>query len=203
MAQRLAFARASQNVAAMTALLDSLAMPSSDGVDKVYRQLKDILTITAAHQAESSLHHRVEVTISSPSRSKGDWLKATMEPPMVGAASSLAQILIQDRLSHLDGQSEPHVHHENHRGDDDVQSKCRVQNPRHSGRDDREGHSLNPEGLGAKVFGSNVCDTHFPRHFQVPSNIIIFNSKMNPIVWLEDYHLSCKADVANDDLFII
>jgi hypothetical protein len=39
------FARASQNVAMVVALLDTLAMPSADRVDKVYHQLKDILDV--------------------------------------------------------------------------------------------------------------------------------------------------------------
>jgi hypothetical protein len=34
--------------------MDTLPAPSANGVDKVYRQLKDILSITAAQQAESS-----------------------------------------------------------------------------------------------------------------------------------------------------
>jgi hypothetical protein len=41
------FTRASQNMAAVAALLDTLSAPSSDGVDKVYRQFNDILGITA------------------------------------------------------------------------------------------------------------------------------------------------------------
>jgi hypothetical protein len=36
-------------------LLDTLFAPSADMVDKVYHQLKDILGITTAQQAESSL----------------------------------------------------------------------------------------------------------------------------------------------------
>jgi hypothetical protein len=39
-------------------------------VDKVYRQLKDILDITTAQQTESSLQWWAEVSISSPSCSK-------------------------------------------------------------------------------------------------------------------------------------
>jgi hypothetical protein len=42
---------------ATTALLDTLPTPSTNGVDKVYRQLKDILNIVTAQQAESSLQH--------------------------------------------------------------------------------------------------------------------------------------------------
>jgi hypothetical protein len=49
------FARASQNVAIAAALLDTLPVPSTDRVDKVYRQLKDILSIAVVQQVESSL----------------------------------------------------------------------------------------------------------------------------------------------------
>jgi hypothetical protein len=41
------FARAIQNVAATMALLDTFSTPSTDGVDKVYRQLRDILGVAA------------------------------------------------------------------------------------------------------------------------------------------------------------
>jgi hypothetical protein len=42
--------------------------------------------------------------------------------------------------------------------------------------------------------------------FVMPSgtgSIAIYNSKTSPIVQLEDYHLTCRAEGANDDLFII
>jgi hypothetical protein len=39
----------SQNMVKVAALLDTLPTPSTDGVDKVYQQLKDILS-TAATQ---------------------------------------------------------------------------------------------------------------------------------------------------------
>jgi hypothetical protein len=53
--QRPAFTRANQNVDAVAGLLDTLPTPSTDGVDRVYHQLKDILDITEAQQEESSL----------------------------------------------------------------------------------------------------------------------------------------------------
>jgi hypothetical protein len=40
------FTWASQNVAVAATLLVTLLAPSTDGVDKVYQQLKDILSIT-------------------------------------------------------------------------------------------------------------------------------------------------------------
>jgi hypothetical protein len=42
------FARASQNVAAAAVLLDMLPPPSANGVDMLYYQLGQILTIAAA-----------------------------------------------------------------------------------------------------------------------------------------------------------
>jgi hypothetical protein len=53
--QHPAFARASQNMAAAVAFMHTLPAPSTDRVDMVFRQLKDILGIATAQQAESSL----------------------------------------------------------------------------------------------------------------------------------------------------
>jgi hypothetical protein len=50
-APRPTFVRASQNVAAAVALLETIPTPSTDGADKVYHQLKDILGVTAMQQA--------------------------------------------------------------------------------------------------------------------------------------------------------
>jgi hypothetical protein len=44
-------------MAAVAALLDTLPAPSTDGMEKVYQQLKDIPSTTTATQAESSLQH--------------------------------------------------------------------------------------------------------------------------------------------------
>jgi hypothetical protein len=64
------FAKASWNVATMATLLDTLPAPSADGVDKVYRQLKEILGVTVVHQAESSLQRWAGVSILSLGCSK-------------------------------------------------------------------------------------------------------------------------------------
>jgi hypothetical protein len=37
----------------------------------------------------------------------------------------------------------------------------------------------------------------------VPNNIVKYDSKTNPSVWLADYSLTCRADGATDDIFII
>jgi hypothetical protein len=57
------FPTASQNVAVVAAFLDTLPTPSTDGVGKIYQQLKNILGTAAVQQAESSLQHRVEASI--------------------------------------------------------------------------------------------------------------------------------------------
>jgi hypothetical protein len=43
----------------------------------------------------------------------------------------------------------------------------------------------------------------FPKHFWAPKNIIRYDGKTNPSVWLEDYHLACRVGRVDDDLFII
>jgi hypothetical protein len=53
-AQYPAFTRASQNMATAVTLLDTLPTPSTDEVDKVYRQLKDILDTAIVQQVEGS-----------------------------------------------------------------------------------------------------------------------------------------------------
>jgi hypothetical protein len=37
----------------------------------------------------------------------------------------------------------------------------------------------------------------------VPGNIVKYESKTNPSIWLEDYLLTCRAGGVNGDLFII
>jgi hypothetical protein len=50
------FPRASQNIAAVVALLDILPTPSIDEVGKVYEQLKGILGVATEQQAVNLLH---------------------------------------------------------------------------------------------------------------------------------------------------
>jgi hypothetical protein len=45
--QCLAFARASQNVATAVVLLDTLPAPFTDGVDRMYHQPKEVLSIAS------------------------------------------------------------------------------------------------------------------------------------------------------------
>jgi hypothetical protein len=66
-------------------------------------------------------------------------------------------------------------------------------NPRWGGRDDREGCNLRPKGPGPKAFKRNVHDACFPKCFQASNNIIKYDGRTNPIVWLEDYCLVCRV----------
>jgi hypothetical protein len=43
----------------------------------------------------------------------------------------------------------------------------------------------------------------FPKGFWAPSNVIKYDNKINPIIWLEDYRLVCRAGGVDNDLFII
>jgi hypothetical protein len=84
-----------------------------------------------------------------------------------------------------------------------ARSKGRVHNPSRVGHDDRERHNLSPEGPGPKAFRRNVRDACLTKRFQVPHNIINYDSKTNCSVWLEDYRLVCRVAREDDDLFII
>jgi hypothetical protein len=48
-----------------------------------------------------------------------------------------------------------------------------------------------------------MCDACFLKHFQALNNVIKYDGKMNPIVWLEYYHLACRAGGEDDNLFTI
>jgi hypothetical protein len=48
-----------------------------------------------------------------------------------------------------------------------------------------------------------VCDAQFPKCFQALSNVVKYDGKINPSIWLEDYRLTSRAGGVDDDLFII
>jgi hypothetical protein len=48
-----------------------------------------------------------------------------------------------------------------------------------------------------------VCDAHFPKCFRTPNNVVKYDGKKNPSVWLEYYCLACRVSRADNDLFII
>jgi hypothetical protein len=53
------------------------------------------------------------------------------------------------------------------------------------------------------VFGSNIREMCFPKHFRAPNNIVKYDGTTNPSVWLEYYNLTCRIGGADNDLFII
>jgi hypothetical protein len=88
-------------------------------------------------------------------------------------------------------------------GDEGACSEHRTRNLRYSEHNDREQRSLSPEGPGPKVFGGNVWYACFPKCFRVVNNVVKYNGKTNPSVWLEDYRLTCREGGVEDGLFII
>jgi hypothetical protein len=88
-------------------------------------------------------------------------------------------------------------------GDEGAHAEHHACNPRHGRHNDQERCDLSLEGPGPEAFGSNMHDTCFPKHFRAPNNIVKYDGKTNPSIWLEDYRLTCRADRAHNDLFII
>jgi hypothetical protein len=48
-----------------------------------------------------------------------------------------------------------------------------------------------------------VRDACFPKCFRTPSNVIKYDGKTNPSIWLEDYRHACRVGGVDNDLFII
>jgi hypothetical protein len=44
-----------------------------------------------------------------------------------------------------------------------------------------------------------MWDRHFLKCFRVLSNIVKYDGKTNPSIWLEDYHHVCRAGAMDDD----
>jgi hypothetical protein len=120
-----------------------------------------------------------------------------MKLPIVGTASSPTQVSTRLPQGNPSRRLEPLTHHQAHQGGDDgTRSEHRERNPRHGGCNDQE-------GSGPKAFGSNMHDACFLKRFRVSNNIVKYDGKTNPNIWLEDYCLACRAGGADDDLFII
>jgi hypothetical protein len=60
-------------MAAATTVQDMLPAPFADMVDKLYRQLGEILTTTTAQKAECSLQCQAGVSTPSLGRSRAGW----------------------------------------------------------------------------------------------------------------------------------
>jgi hypothetical protein len=48
-----------------------------------------------------------------------------------------------------------------------------------------------------------VRDACFAKHFWAPNNIVKYDGKTNPSIWLEDYCLMCRVGGLDSDMFII
>jgi hypothetical protein len=106
-------ARASQNVATTATILDTLSAPSTDGVDKVYQQLKDILNIAPMQQVKSPLQLWAKVSALTLDRSRagGQWTaQGTLK---VGTISSPVWISAHVWLSQPRAWLEPQARHQN------------------------------------------------------------------------------------------
>jgi hypothetical protein len=55
----------------------------------------------------------------------------------------------------------------------------------------------------SQVFGRYIFNAPFPSWYRPPMNIPKYYGKMNPILWLEDYRLTCQTGGADSDSFII
>jgi hypothetical protein len=122
---------------------------------------------------------------------------------MTGTASSPTWATTNLHPGHPSRCPEPLACRQTHRENEGARFEHRVCNLCRGGHHDREMGSLNFKGLGHKAFRSNVHDACFPKHFWVPNNIVKYDDRTNPSIWLEDYRLACRAGGADDDLFII
>jgi hypothetical protein len=50
-------------------------------------------------------------------------------------------------------------------------------------------HRLEPPG--PQFFSQDIRNASFPTQFQQPTNVTKYSGKMNPELWLDDYHLAC------------
>jgi hypothetical protein len=93
------FARDSQNVATVAALLDALPTPSTDLVGKMYPWLKSIPGTTVVQQVESYLQHRSMLLSCPPASPKDGEQRAAQGALDTGTTSSPTRFLACDRLS--------------------------------------------------------------------------------------------------------
>jgi hypothetical protein len=93
------FIRASQNVAAVATLLDTLPAPSTDGVGEVYQRLENTVETAVVYQVKSSLQHQDEASILTPTCPMNGGQRVAQGALEVGTTSSLVRISTYDRLS--------------------------------------------------------------------------------------------------------
>ena len=80
----------------------------------------------------------------------------------------------------------------------------RGRHPRRGGRyDDDQDRSVSPDALGPRVFTSHIRRAPFPVRYRPPTNIPKYTGEIDPVLWLEDYHLASRARGADSDQFTI
>jgi len=86
----------------------------------------------------------------------------------------------------------------------DSEGPARGYHPHRGGRyDSEEDRSPSPEPPGPRVFSRAIRVTHFPARFRQPANLMKYNAKTNPKLWLADYRLACQLGGTDDDRLII
>jgi hypothetical protein len=122
--------------------------------------------------------------------------KTVIEFPMGGGTCSPTQNPAHVWPHHPNRCHEALARRHIHQGDEGTKSEHHARNPHCHGYE-------GPKGSGAKAVRSNVHDACFPKHFRAPNNIIKYDGKTNPCIWLGDYCLTCWAGGVDDDRFII
>ena len=79
----------------------------------------------------------------------------------------------------------------------------RLGQPRSTPPDPRRSAQPEPRRLRPSSVLKEDPANPIPVRFRVPPNITKFSGHTNPDVWLEDFHLACRAGGADDDLFTI
>jgi hypothetical protein len=90
---------------------------STDKVDRVYCQLRDILGVATEQHSEDSLQWWADVSILSPGHLKANRQRSTIELPTASTASSPMWALSHIQSGHLSKCPEPPTHHQARRGD--------------------------------------------------------------------------------------
>jgi len=177
------FARASQNIAAVMALLHSLPEATTSEDRRAHREIRTLLERAAAQQAESSLSQRRELNTSQrmPSVRPAKDASVHQTPP---SGRQHAAILVHQRLGHnrdarstIDarrrtyGDPREGAHHDYH-------PRC--------GRHYDSGKDRGPSpGLpGPQAFGRHILNAAFLPRYRLPTNIPKCSGETNPGLWL-------------------
>jgi hypothetical protein len=175
---------------------------------RVRQQLKVLLEVAAAQQAESS---------ASRQRLERGWAGALSAhglnplPPQHlerGEGGGAVTSAVRSRLGpNRDVRNTIEARRraesvDNHRDNHSRYHDDRKREWHHDNDDDRD-RSWSPNQRGPRAFGQSIRDAKFPSCFRAPTNVPRYDGDTNSSVWLEDYWLTCHAEGATDDLFVI